>query len=69
MIAAVAIVGHSPSLVKLLNADVQRAKEELAKHVTGIEMVPQPKGREGHYVAVGEWNLLGGYGDDADENI
>jgi DNA invertase Pin-like site-specific DNA recombinase len=45
----------------LLNADVQRAKAELAKHVTQIEMQPRAEGKKGHYVAVGEWNLLGGY--------
>ncbi len=55
------------NLRQLLNADVQRAKTELAKHVTGIDMVPQSEGKKGHYVAVGEWNLLGGYGDDSDE--
>jgi hypothetical protein len=51
---------------ELLNSDVPRAKEELAKHVTGIEMVPTSEGKEGHYVAIGEWNLLGGF-DNADE--
>jgi hypothetical protein len=24
-------------------------------------MRPQTEGKKGHYVAVGEWNLLGGY--------
>jgi site-specific DNA recombinase len=46
---------------QLLNADVARAKAELAKHVTGIEMQPCADAKRGHYVAVGEWNLLGGY--------
>jgi DNA invertase Pin-like site-specific DNA recombinase len=45
----------------LLNADVQRAKVELAKHVSGIRMVPQGEGKKGHYVAKGEWDLLGGF--------
>jgi hypothetical protein len=45
---------------QLLNADVQRAKVELAKHVSRIEMRPQTEGKKGHYIAVGEWNLLGG---------
>jgi hypothetical protein len=49
------------SIRQLLNADVQRAKVELAKHVSGIRMLPQPEGKKGHYVATGEWNLLGGY--------
>jgi len=45
----------------LLNADVQRARVELAKHVGTIEMQPQAQGKKGHYVAIGQWNLLGGY--------
>jgi hypothetical protein len=45
---------------QLLNADVQRAKFELAKHVSRIRMVPEGPAKNGHYVAVGEWNLLGG---------
>jgi hypothetical protein len=45
----------------LLNADVQKAKAELAKHVTAIRMVPEADGKKGRYVAAGEWNLLGGY--------
>jgi hypothetical protein len=48
---------------QLLNADVQRAKAELAKHVAGIQMQPQAEGKKGHYVAIGEWNLLGGYAE------
>jgi hypothetical protein len=46
---------------QLLYSDVQKAKGELAKHVGSIEMVPQAEGKEGHYVAIGEWNLLGGF--------
>ena len=45
---------------QLLYADVGRAKAELAKHVSGIQMQPQRSGRKGHYIAAGEWNLLGG---------
>jgi len=26
-------------------------------------MVPQAEGKKGHYVAIGEWNLLGGYSE------
>ncbi|MDE3195304.1 MAG: recombinase zinc beta ribbon domain-containing protein, partial [Acidobacteriota bacterium] len=48
---------------QLLGADVQRAKAELRKHVTTIRMVPQPAGKKSHYLAEGEWNLLGGYGE------
>ena len=44
----------------LLTVDVQKAKAELAKHVSPIEMLPQETGRSGHYIAAGEWNLLGG---------
>jgi site-specific DNA recombinase len=52
---------------ELLYADVPRAKVELAKHVTGIEMVPRPEGKKGHYVAIGEWNLLGGLDEDLND--
>ena len=48
---------------QLLISDVQKAKAELGKHVSGIRMVPQIEGKKGHYVAEGEWNLLGGYDD------
>ena len=47
----------------LLNADVQRAKAELAKHVAGIQDLPHADGKKGHYTAVGESNLLGGYAE------
>ena len=52
---------------QLLYADVQKAKAELAKHVTRVEMVPRSEGKEGHYIAIGEWNLLGGFGGRSDE--
>ncbi len=45
---------------ELLYGDVQKAKAELAKHVSEIRMLPQPQGKKGHYIATGEWNLLGG---------
>jgi site-specific DNA recombinase len=48
---------------ELLYADVQKAKAELAKHVSEIRMLPQPQGKKGHYIAIGEWNLLGGYAE------
>jgi site-specific DNA recombinase len=48
---------------QVLNADVQRAKGELAKHVSKITMLPQGEGKESHYAAAGEWNLLGGYAE------
>ena len=43
----------------LLTANVQQAKAELAKHVSTIKMFPKETGHVGHYVAIGEWNLLG----------
>ena len=39
---------------RLLQADVQRAKGELEKHVTEVRMVPQVEGKKGFYVAEGE---------------
>jgi hypothetical protein len=50
---------------QLLKVDVQKAKAELEKHVTSIRMVPQVEGKKGYYIAEGEWNLLGGYGEEA----
>jgi hypothetical protein len=47
----------------VLQTDVQKAKAQLAKHVTEISMIPQPEGRKGHYIASGDWNLLGGFGE------
>ena len=46
---------------QLLKVDVQQAKAVLEKYVTSIRMVPQLEGKKGHYVAEGEWNLLGGF--------
>ena len=48
---------------QLLYADVRRAKAELAKHISGIQMQPQRSVKKGHYIAKGEWNLLGGFSD------
>jgi hypothetical protein len=28
-----------------------------------IRMVPQVEGKKSHYIAEGQWNLLGGYGE------
>ncbi len=50
---------------QLLHVDPQKAKTELSKHVTEIKMVPETDGKKRYYVAEGEWNLLGGYGEDA----
>jgi hypothetical protein len=48
-------------LRKLLNADVQRARAELAKHVTDIRLVPVQAASQSHYIAEGTWDLVGGY--------
>ena len=39
---------------QLLKVDLQRAKAELGKHVSGIRMVPQVEGKKGHHVAESE---------------
>ena len=57
--------GQLSDIRLLLVADVQKAKAELAKHVGEIRMVPQVEGKKGYYIAEGEWDLLGGYGEDA----
>jgi hypothetical protein len=43
---------------EFLSADEERAKVELAKHVTDIRMNPEGEGKNAHYVAAGEWNLF-----------
>jgi site-specific DNA recombinase len=45
---------------ELLSADVQRAKAELKKHISTIDMLPQQTASKGYYIAAGAWNLLGG---------
>jgi site-specific DNA recombinase len=45
---------------ELLSADVPKAKAEIAKHISTIEMLPQETAHKARYVAAGEWNLLGG---------
>ena len=35
---------------QILKVDVQKAKAELEKHVSGIRMVPQVEGKKGHHV-------------------
>ncbi len=44
---------------RLLYADVERARMELARHVSRIKMRPIVSDGEGYYVAGGEWNFLG----------
>ena len=55
------------NIPQLLDADIPRAEVEMGKHVTAIEMVPQSEGKEGHYIAIGEWNLLGGLEENLDD--
>jgi hypothetical protein len=59
------VAGRLGDIRQLLRTDVQKAKAEPEKHVAGIRMVPQGEGPKGHYVAEGEWNLLGGYAEGA----
>ena len=58
------MTGQFSDIRQLLKGDVQEAKVELEKHVTSIWMVPQVEGKKGHYIAEGQWNLLGGYGEE-----
>jgi DNA invertase Pin-like site-specific DNA recombinase len=50
---------HLSDIRQLLCADVQRARAELAKHIRAVHMQPQLNGKKGHYVATGDWDLLG----------
>ena len=43
----------------LLYEDPVRAKNELVKHVEAVTLRPEGSGLERHYVAEGEWDLLG----------
>ena len=58
------VTGQLSDIRQLFKVDVQKAKAELEKHVSDIRMAPQLEGKEGHYVAEGEWNLLSGYGEE-----
>jgi site-specific DNA recombinase len=57
------VTGQLGDIRQLLKVDAQKAKAELEKHVTEIRMFPQVDDKKGHYVAEGEWNLLGGYAE------
>ena len=57
------VAGQMGNVRQLLKADVQKAKVLLKSHVSGIRMVPQVERKKGHYIAEGQWNLLGGYGE------
>jgi hypothetical protein len=63
------VAGQMGNVRQLLKADVQKAKVLLKSHVSGIRMVPQVEGKKGHYVAIGEWNLLGGNEGNPEETL
>jgi site-specific DNA recombinase len=48
-------------LSALLYVNPEKARLELSKHTREVRMVPDYTNGEPHYVATGEWNLLGGY--------
>jgi hypothetical protein len=47
------------SLPELLSLDVQRARGQLAQHVTQITLLPTQTQDSRYYVCRGQWNLLG----------
>jgi hypothetical protein len=49
------IIERLTNIRTLVTSDVERARVELAKHITGITLQPQ----DGHYEVAGEWNVLG----------
>jgi len=54
------IMGKMGDLRALLVGDPAPARKKLLKHVSEIRMMPQQAGDgKGHYVAKGEWKLLG----------
>ena len=55
-------------LRSLLYTDVARAKAELGKHMTEVRLIPEERDGKRHYVADGQWNLLGGYEGDSRQN-
>ena len=50
---------HLADMRRISYVSVERARAQLARHVTRIEMRPVMLGRKGYYVAAGEWNFLG----------
>ena len=42
-----------------LNRDTALAKTELQKHLSEVRMTPTKEGEDWHYVAEGDWDLLG----------
>lgn len=58
------IFGRMGDLRALMAGDPAPARKELLKHVTEIRMMPQKvEDGKGHYVATGEWRLLGNQQD------
>ncbi len=54
------VYSHLGDVRKVLNAEVEKARTEIARHLPGVEMRPvASSGGKGHYIAAGEWNLLG----------
>ena len=53
------IIGKMGDLRALLAGDPAPARKELQKHVSEIRMMPHVGDGKGHYVAEGEWRLLG----------
>ena len=49
------IIKRLPNIRTLVTSDVERARVELAKHITRITLQP----RDGHCEATGEWNVVG----------
>ena len=58
-------MGKMGDLRALIAGDHGPARKELHKHVSEIRMIPQQAGHgKGHYVAKGEWKLLGNVQDE-----
>jgi hypothetical protein len=55
------VVTRLTNLRELWYADLPKARAGLSKHVTEVRMLPEVGDGRGHYVAEGQWNLLGGY--------
>jgi hypothetical protein len=48
------IIERLTNIRTLVTSDVERARVELAKHITGITLPPH----DGHYEATGDWNVV-----------
>jgi site-specific DNA recombinase len=54
------VTGRLAMLRDLIETDVVRARTEILKHVSEIRLVPKQCDAGAEYVAIGEWDLLGG---------